>query len=977
MDTKLAELKRELEGQIGGEVRFDPAARVLYSTDASIYQQEPLGVAFPKNIDDLAVIVETCARYQVPVLPRGGGSSVSGQTVGEALVIDCSRYLNQVEAINVEEQTAWVQPGVVLSHLNRALAPYQLQFGPDPASADRATMGGVFGNNATGAHSIQVGMASDHLLLAEMILSDGSLGRFDTRSLDEWHRVARSSGRQAELARAALAIRQQYAGDIQARWPRTWRNASGYALNYLLPWSGSTPPLWTDGSYPRIAEGQLNLAPLMAGSEGTLGVFSRMQVNLVSVPAHKVLAVLPFESVADASDAAPGLLAHTPSAIELVPREILSKARTVPGYASRLSFLQEDPAAILLVEFSGPDQAALVEKARRLGDHALVLEDVAKQRQLWEVRKAGLGLLMYTVGDAKPIPFIEDVAVPVENLGRFVRDFEKVIADFGTRGIFYAHASAGCLHIRPVINLKSLDGIEAMRGISQAVVELVLQYGGALSGEHGDGRARGEWVSQIYGPELTEAFSVLKQAADPAGILNPGKVVDPPPMDRQLRFGPDYQTFAWQPVQDFSDVDGLAGAIEMCNGQAVCRKATGAMCPTFQATQDEMHSTRGRSNLLRELITGRQIATVEAQQAAFESLSMCLACKACKVECPSVVDVAKLKYEFMHHYYQGHRRPMRDYLFGFIGEFARMGRPFAGLVNPVMHSRVGKQLLERMVGISAERTLPGLTRSTRLGGERIPGGEEIILLSDPYSEFFTPELIRETHRVLTRLGFNVHQLNVVGTGRTKLSKGFIPAAVKHARKLMDAISAVDPEGVFPVIAPEPSETSMLTDDIFSLLPDDPRVASLALRSFSLEEFLLRPNPDGEARLDVGLFIGAGVPVLLHGHCHQKAQKRHSDGFPVGVEATQGLLSKLGCQVEVIQSGCCGMAGAFGYEKEHVALSKQVAGLSLLPAVARKTADQVVVAAGASCRAQIEDGAAEEALHPAILVSQLLFGVPVE
>ncbi|MCB2178761.1 FAD-binding oxidoreductase [bacterium] len=973
MDFKIEEVKREIEKQIAGEVRIDAASRVLYSTDASIYQHEPLGVAFPKSVDDLAAIVETCARYRVPVLPRGGGSSLAGQAIGEALVVDVSRYLTQVEEINVEAHTVWVQPGVVLSALNNRLAPHGLKFGPDPASADRATVGGVFGNNATGAHSIQFGMAADHLLQADVVLSDGHSARFNARSLEDWERTALGGDRLGEIARSALEIRQQSADAIKAHWPRTWRNASGYALNYLLPWTATQPPLWEGGTYPPADAGALNLAPLLAGSEGTLGFFSRLQVNLVPLPAQKVLAVIAFEGIDAAADAAPQLLAHAPAAIELVPREILAKARTIPAYAARLTFLEGDPAAILLVEFAGTDKAELVAKARQLGGDVLILEDEKQQRQLWEVRKVGLGLLMYTVGDAKPIPFVEDVAIPVENLGRFVRDFEHVLADFGTRGSFYAHASAGCLHIRPVVNLKRLDGIEQMRGIAQAVVELVLQYGGAFSGEHGDGQARAEWLAQIYGPELTAAFAKLKQAADPDGILNPGKIVNPLPMDRNLRFGPDYRPTPWQPVQDFRAVDGMLGAIEMCNGQGVCRQARGAMCPTFQASQEEMHSTRGRANLLRELISGRQISSVDAEAAAFESLSMCLACKGCKAECPSAVDVAKLKYEFMHHYYQGHSRPLRDYLFGFIGELAQVGRPFAGLVNPVMHSRWGKSLLEGALGISAERTLPGLKRSVPSDVLPVLGGEDVILLSDPYSEYFTPELVSAARRVLTHLGCRVHLLKVVGAGRTKLSKGFLPATVRHAKKLMDAITAVDPEGRFPVVALEPSETSMLTDDILGLLPDDPRVEPLSLRSFSVEEFLLRPTAQGQPRFDASAFAGEGVSLLLHGHCHQKAQPRHPDGYPVGVEATRSLFTQIGCQVEVIQSGCCGMAGAFGYEKEHIALSKQVAALSLLPAIQHKTAEQIVVAPGASCRSQIEDGTDQAALHPVMLLTRLLLG----
>ncbi|MGD2027562.1 MAG: FAD-linked oxidase C-terminal domain-containing protein, partial [Anaerolineales bacterium] len=601
-----------------------------------------------------------------------------------------------------------------------------------------------------------------------------------------------------------------------------------------------------------------------------------------------------------------------------------------------------------------------------------VIEDDDQQRKLWEVRKVGLGLLMYMVGDAKPIPFIEDAAVPVENLGEFVRGFERVVTSFGTRGDFYAHASAGCLHIRPVINLKNPDGIAAMKGITEAIVDLTLEYGGALSGEHGDGQARAEWLEKIYGEELVEVFHQLKQAADPDRIMNPGKVVDPLPMDKNLRFGKDYQTFAWQPIQDFSDVDGFAAAIEMCNGAGVCRQARGSMCPTFQASKEEMHSTRGRANLLRELISGRSISTVEAEQAAFDSLSMCLACKGCKAECPSAVDVAKMKYEFMHHYYQSHRRPLRDYLFCFIGEFARLGRPFAGLVNSLMHSGAGKRFLENTLGISAERSLPALKRNS-LPRHSSPNGslEDVILLSDPFSEYFTPDLLSQAHEILEKIGCRVHFLPVVGTGRTKISKGFIRAAVRHTKRLLDEVDKIDPAGKVPLIVLEPSETAMLTDDILSLVPDDPRVKPLSLRSFSLEEFLLRPDAEGCGRLARDIIIGEGKTVLLHGHCHQKAQNNHPDGYPSGVSATRTLFEKLGCLVEVIDTGCCGMAGAFGYEAEHVALSKQVAGMFLLPAVKSKTEDQIVVAPGASCRAQIEDGTGQKPIHPVTLLAGLI------
>ena len=689
------------------------------------------------------------------------------------------------------------------------------------------------------------------------------------------------------------------------------------------------------------------------------------------MPTHKVLTVLSYNSIAEASDAAPEILLSQPSAIELVPRAIISKARTIPAYAARLSFLDGDPAALLLVEYSGENKKVLLETAKKLGSDALILEDEIKQQQLWEVRKVGLGLLMYMVGDAKPIPFIEDVAVPVENLGDFVREFERIVTSYGTRGDFYAHASAGCLHIRPIINLKTVNGIEAMRGITSDIVDCILKFNGALSGEHGDGQARGEWLQKVYGSEIVEAFHKLKQAADPNGILNPGKVVDPVRMDENLRYGDDYHTKPWSSLQDFSDVNGLDGAIEMCNGAGVCRQAVGSMCPTFQATKEEMHSTRGRANLLRELISGKHISLDDAEQAAFESLSLCLACKGCKAECPSAVDVAKLKFEFFNHYYQKKRHPLKDYLFGFIGEVARIGIPFAPIVNWFFRSNPGKAFLEKSFGISSMRTLPELKSTKTYSQNFEKRADQVILLSDPFNQYFSPELLNQACELLSAIGYSVNFLPVIGTGRTKLSKGFIDAARKHAQKVIDTIEAVDRAGNMPILGLEPSEVSMINDDLFSLVPMDDRVRSIASRTYSIEEFLIRPDQTGNLRIDLLDMKGAGISLLLHGHCHQKAQKPHNDGYPFGVEATIQVFKNIGCDVELIKSGCCGMAGAFGYEKEHYEVSKQVGELFLLPAVRGKKAEQIVVAPGVSCRTQIEDGSDFKAFHPVTILSGLL------
>ena len=965
------EIRFELEKRLAGEVNTDMVSRVLFSTDASNYQILPLAVVFPKVQDDLEAVMEVVAQHRLPLLPRGSGSSLAGQTVGAAVVVDFSRYLDKVEQVDAEEKTAWVQPGVVLSNLNRALNAYDLQFGPDPASADRATMGGIFGNNATGSHSIVYGMASDHLLDVDVILADGEIDRFSSLPLEQAQHRANQAGLSGNIYRTALDIRENRQELIRAHWPKTWRNCSGYALNYLVPWTNSQPPGWQLGVYLPVSPGELDMAKLMVGSEGTLAMFTRFKIGLVDKVRHKVLVVLPFDDIISASEATPGILETGPSAVELVPKAILEKARTVPAYAAKIAFLEGSPEAVLLVEYAGDSMAEVRAKAAVLSGMGLLLEDEQLQKQLWEVRKVGLGLIMLVKGDAKPIPFIEDLTVPVESLGAFVREFKQVLADYGTRGDFYAHASAGCLHIRPIVNLKSEAGVSAMREIAGEMVKVTLKYGGALSGEHGDGLSRGEWLDEIYGQEIVSLFQQLKQAADPENLLNPGKVAQAGPMVNDLRFGADYAVKPWETVQGFDAMGGLAGAIEMCNGAGVCRQSSGAMCPTFQATRDEMHSTRGRSNLLREYIAGKYLDTQSAEQAAYEALQLCLACKGCKAECPSSVDVAKLKYEFMHHYYQNHKRPVSDYLFGYIGRFARLGRPFGWIANHLFRAEWFKRAMENGLGISAKRTMPQFHSRARIAQTpKVQTGEDVILLSDPYSEYFSTELLAAAGKVLTGAGCKVHLLSNVGAGRTMLSKGFIPAAKKHGEKLLAEIKKIDPEGRMTLVGIEPSEIAMITDDLLGLV-SDPYLEALAKRCFSVEEFLLRTNAAGMPRYQALDIHAEGLEILLHGHCYQKAQKPKDDSLPFGVGATVAVLEHLGCVVEVVQSGCCGMAGAFGYEVDHYETSQQVAEMFLLPAIRNKQEHQVVAASGASCRAQIEDGTQEIPLHPVRILANLL------
>ncbi len=970
----------DLRRRFSGDIRLDRVTRSLYSTDASIYQIEPLGVVLPKNQEDLHAAVELAAHYQIPILPRGSGSSLAGQAIGPALILDCSRYLDQILEIDPQARTATVEPGVILARLNRAAAQNGLQFGPDPASAERATLGGVVGNNATGAHSILYGMTADHLLSADVIQADGRLATWQEMSIPQ---ASLEAARQPFL-QTILAIRERHAAAIRARWPQSWRNSAGYRLNYLLPWSPSLPSQFSGGenrsgagetTYPPISPGRLNLAPLLAGSEGTLAVLRRVTVNLVPKPRQTVLALLQYDSLAAACDDVPRLLKYSPSAVELIPRMLIQLARGVPAYAAQVNFVEGDPAALLAVEFSGSDLAQLERRARQLGENIRVATTVTAQNQIWNVRKVGLGIFDSRPAAARPIAFIEDCAIPVEHLGDFVREVERLLVEHGTTSAIYAHASAGCLHIRPLIDLRTGQGVRALRSISEQVLALTLRLGGSMSSEHGDGLARSAWLRETYGDELVQAMTALKRAADPQNLLNPGKIIAPPPIDANLRYGAGYQSEAWPAALQFPG--GLATAIEQCNGQGVCRKDSGVMCPSFQATRDELHSTRGRANLLRAMIRLGE-AGLPAEQVK-PALDLCLACKGCQAECPSGVDMARLKYEFQNHYYQTHRRPLRDYLFGYINQLAPLGAPLGGLIN-----RLGKlplaRWMARSVGIASQRPLPQFHRAdVRPVLFRAPV-EKILFLSDTFSRYFEPEIESAALHLLAACQVDVRPISLPGAGRTLLSKGFIEPARRHAARLLDEIQRLDPRGELPVVGLEPSEIYTLRDEFMALLPARKEEAqALAARAWMIDEFLIRPAANSSAaRLSRADWLTQteSPKILLHGHCYQKAQPPRVDGYPVGVNASAALLQAAGYAPEVISSGCCGMAGAFGYEAEHYPVSMQVGELALFPAI-RKTGaggqPVLVAAAGTSCRAQILDGTGMQAAHAVVLADKMLIG----
>jgi FAD/FMN-containing dehydrogenase/Fe-S oxidoreductase len=961
----------ELKKHFVGDVRLDTASKVLYSTDASMYQIEPLGVGIPKNQDDLQSAVEFASKHKIPILPRGSGSSLGGQAIGEALILDCSRYLNSILEINSQEHCAIVEPGVILADLNRAVAKHGLMFGPDPASAERATMGGVIGNNATGAHSILYGMSADHLLEAEVILSDGSLARFDNSRFD----IRYSNTRLSNIVSIVNEIRENYSESIKQNYPKSWRNSAGYRLNYLLPWSPSKPPQW-NGDYPNLKPDTWNLAPLLAGSEGTLAVIRKMKVNLVQKPKHTILGVLQYQSIEEACDDVPRLLEFNPSAIELIPQMILQLARSVPAVASQMSWIVGNPEAILVVEFSGDQISTLKEAVRKIGDVLTVAESSEEQNRIWNIRKSGLGILDSRPQNARPIAFIEDCAIPVERLGEFVREVQKILLAHKTHAGIYAHASGGCLHIRPVLDLTRGEGVKSMRSIVEQVFSLTMKLGGSMSSEHGDGISSGEFIERTYGKEMTDAMRKLKYAADPDNILNPKKLFDAPLMDSNLRYGENYQVNVWDSALHFEHEHGLAGAIEMCNGQGVCRKSNGVMCPSFQASGDEALSTRGRANLLRELI--RRPKTVddgrstvngirsELEEATFQTLDLCLACKGCTSECPSGVDMPRLKYEFMNQYYKSHRRPLHDYLFAYFHVIAKWMSLIAPLANWLMQMNLPKKIISKVFGITEKRPFPLFvnrkTISTNKTSKTISTNKTVIFLSDAFSEYIEPEVKEAAIEILNHFGYEVKVLSVIGAGAAFLSKGFIEQAKRHAEKVLDEIKSLGAESTINIVGCEPPEVYCLKDEYAALLPY--RKAEIeSINVFMVEEFILRVVKSGD--LDINLDKTNKEKIFFHPHCHHRASSS-------GTSATLNLLQFLGYEVELSDAGCCGMAGTFGFDAEHYDLSMQIGELKLLPKL-RELGNREwdIASSGAACRMQIQHGAGVEAKHPLVMVRDVL------
>ena len=948
-----AELAEELQKRVSGEVRFDPFSRVLYSTDASIYQMEPVGVVIPRSVEDVLAVVEIARDNRVPVLPRAGGTGLAGQSINHAIVMDFSKYLNQVVEVNQEEQWVRVQPGIVLDQLNRYLAPYNLQYAPDPTTSNRACVGGGIGNNTCGAHSVIYGKTLDHIKEVDVVLSDVAQAHFQSLEPHELEAKLNGEGLESDIYRGVLRIARENLAEIEARYPKIMRRVSGYNLDSFL---GEEP---------------VNLTKMVVGSEGTLCVVTEAKVNLVPRPTMTSLSVLHFADIFEASEATKEVLKHGPSSVEVLDKMVLDRSRESIGQSRNLAFVQGNPGAMLLVEFYGESEAELTAKMehlrddmahRRLGYACVNLLDRADQDMVWNVRKGGLGLLMSIRGDAKPIPFVEDPAVDPENLGEFVRRFDEVVRNHDTQAGYYGHASVGCLHIRPLISLKSADGIEKMLSIGEEISDLVKEFGGSMSGEHGDGIVRGVWTEKMFGPEIYQAFRDLKNTFDPQGIMNPGKIIDCPPMRENLRYGSEYQAESLPAHLDFSLDTNYAGAVEMCNGMGACRKLTGTMCPSFMATREEEHSTRGRANLLRAALSGRLPEGTVTDKRLYEAMDLCLECKACKSECESGVDMAKLKYEFLDNYYKTNKRPLRNKLFAHINRLNRLGSRFAPLSNWGAGSPIGRLVSSALLGVHPNRRLPRFASQTlaQWFNSRPASGQArtvkgtVALFNDTFMNYNYPEIGIAAVELLEAAGYRVQLANAQCCGRPMISKGMLDEAAAHARYNVDLLHAFADQGV-PIIGCEPSCLLTFRDEYPEFCRDDrthAKARKVAEHSYLIDEFLAMLHDKGELELE---FTNRSKKVLFHGHCHQKSL--------VGTAPSlTALRLPPGYEVELINAGCCGMAGSFGFEKEHYDVSMTIGEQALFPAIRDKGAEWEVAVMGVSCRQQVEQGTGRPARH---------------
>jgi len=980
------DLVEALEARVEGDVRFDEYTRELFATDASAYEELPIGVVSPVSTADVAAVVSYCAEAGIPVLPRGGGTSLAGQAVNEAVVLDFKRHMDAILEVDPDGAVARAEPGITIAHLNDHLREHGLKYAPDPAWGDKSVLGGCIGNNSTGAHSLKYEKADGYVESVEAVLADGTVTTFGWVDVDDLGALA-ETGQDADLEGRIYAeverILDEDRAEIEARFPDLTRNVSGYNLDRLVQ--------------DAEERGAINVGRLLAGSEGTLAIVTEAEVSLEPRPESTAVVMLTYDDVLDAMADVEPILVHEPSAVEVMDDVLLDLARDTAQFADLVKTLPEGTDSTLLVEFYAesaregktkvanlladrlPEHRAAVEPsadrpetdAQVQAVDALEAYDGDRQDKFWKMRKAGLPILLSRTGDDKHWPFIEDTAIPAENLPQYVADLQALFDDYDTFASYYAHAGPGVLHIRPLLNLKSDDGVRAMAEIADEVTDLVIEYGGSVSGEHGDGQARTQWNRKLYGEDLWGTFRDLKSAFDPDWLLNPGNVCGDHDMTANLRFGPEYALDVdFDPVLNWDNESGFEGMVELCHGCAGCTghqdTTGGVMCPTYRAADEEITSTRGRANMLRQAMSGDLPDDPTDDEFVHEVLDLCIGCKGCKVDCPSGVDMAKLKAEVVHEHHQREGTSVRDRLFANVDRVLSLGSTFAPVSNWAMSVPGVGWVMEQTVGIARERDFPAFHRNTfrkwwqSRGGATVPRAEAdrtALLLADPYTNYSHPDVGKAAVEVLEAAGVHVHVPEEVGdSGRPAFSKSMLDRARGIAAQNVDALAPYVDDG-WDVVTVEPSDAVMYQLDYRDLL-SGPDVEAVAENAYGVCEYL-----DRHALDEAIAFDAPDVSLAYHGHCQQKATRK--DHHAVGV------LRRADYEVDPLDSGCCGMAGSFGYEVEHYSMSAAIRSI-LVDQVDESPAEQVV-APGASCRSQLVDygDSDEEPPHPIELVAAAL------
>ncbi len=955
----------ELRSRLKGDLFTGDSMRLLYATDASAYRELPAGVCRPKDEDDLRLLIDFAAKMKMPLIPRTAGTSLAGQVVGSGLVVDVSKYMTEVIELNVEERWVRVQPGVVLDELNKMVEPYGLFFGPETSTSNRCMIGGMVGNNSCGSHSLVYGSTRDHTLEIKALLSDGSEATFGPLSPEAFNQKCSPGNLEGKIYRSvrdmlADPVNQQ---EIRSQYPdpQIERRNTGYALDLLLDSEPFTPGAQT-----------FNFCRLLAGSEGTLAFSTEIKLNLVPLPPkEKALICIHCEKLEDAFKGNLIALRHNPVAVELIDNYILERTKDNIEQRKNRFFIQGEPAAILVVELALESREAIDSLAAALeadmrkegyGYHFPVVygNDINK---VWALRKAGLGLLSNVPGDAKPVAVIEDTAVNPAVLPDYMHDFQLMLDQLGLECVYYAHIATGELHLRPVLNLKDPGDVEMFHTVALETAKLVKKYRGSLSGEHGDGRLRGEFIPLILGEHNYRLLKQVKQAWDPNEIFNPGKITDTPRMNTNLRYEPGQVTRKIDTILDFSANQGILRAAEQCNGSGDCRKSeifAGTMCPSYQASRDENTTTRARANILREFLTRSNKENPFDHREIYEIMNLCLSCKGCKSECPSNVDIAKYKAEFLQHYYDANGIPLRTLMIAYITAFNRLGSLVPGIYNFFMKNPALSGMLKKVLGFAPKRSIPLLYKTTLRAWQRKnrnnpADGKLVYLFADEFTNYNDVEVGISAIRALNKLGYRVEIPEHAESGRTFLSKGLLRKARKLAEKNIALLSPVI-SAETPLIGIEPSAILTFRDEYPDLTRGATKEKATALGTNCLlfEDFIMREVNAG--RISKTAFTTAAEKIRLHGHCHQKSL--------AGTASTRQMLSlPENYNVDEIKSGCCGMAGSFGYEAEHYEISMKVGELVLFPEVRKTGSDTIITAPGTSCRHQISDGTGRKALHP--------------